>query len=180
MNILVISGSTRQASFNTHLARLVAAVRPEDAVHVRNDLNVVPFYDGDVETEGIPEAVQQLRSDVAAADVVLFVTPEYNGTVPGVLANGVEWLSRPARQSVLQGKAVMVLSASPTPYGATWAAEHLRGVLARAGAEVRPAGLSVATAHQRLGQLPPDPELLAELTALLTDALDSQPSVLSA
>lgn len=180
MNILVLSGSTRQGSFNTRLAHLVAAVRPQDAVRIRKDLNVVPFYDGDTEAEGIPQPVQELRADVAAADVVVFVTPEYNGTVPGVMANAVEWLSRPARQSVLQDKAVMVLSASPTPYGGTWAAEHLRGVLARAGAAVQPLGLSVATAHQRLGPFPADPELLAELTGLLTDALESQPSGLSA
>lgn len=179
MNILVISGSTRSGSFNTHLAHLVATVRPEDAVHIRNDLNVVPFYDGDVEAEGIAQAVQELRADVAAADIVVFVTPEYNGTVPGVLVNAVEWLSRPARQSVLQEKAVVVLSASPTPYGGSRAAEHLRGVLGRAGASVRAAGLSVATAHQRLGQLPPDPELLEELTALLAEALQPQLSALS-
>lgn len=180
MDILVISGSTREGSFNTRLAHLVAAVRPEDAVRVRNDLDVVPFYNGDVEAAGIPRAVQELRSDVASADVVVFVTPEYNGTVPGVLANAVEWLSRPARESVLQDTPVLVLSASPTAYGGTWAAEHLRGVLTRAGAAVRPAGLSVATAHQRLGQVPSDPELLADLGALLADALDVQPPALSA
>jgi len=135
MNILVISGSTRRGSVNTRLARLVAELRPSDAVTVVDYLARLPFYDADLEFAGTPEAVTDLRNAVTAADVVVVVTPEYNGTVPGVLVNAVDWLSRPHDRSVLRNKPILVLSASPTRYGAVRAAEHLRTVLARIGAQ---------------------------------------------
>lgn len=172
MNILVVSGSTRADSVNTRLARLVAGLRPADAVTVVADLATLPFYDGDLEAGGTPDGVAQLRAAIADADLVVVVTPEYNGTVPGLLGNAVDWLSRPAGQSVLRGKPVLVLSASPTRYGGTRAAEHLRAVLDRIGAAVQPTGLSVAGAHQRLYPGEPDPQVAADLTDLLTQALD--------
>ncbi len=180
MNIVVISGSSRRGSLNTRLARLVAELRPADVVTVIAHLARLPFYDADLEAEGTPKAVADLRTAVSAADAVVVVTPEYNGTVPGLLGNAVDWLSRPPRQSVLQGKPLLVLSASPTRYGGTWAAEHLRAVLARIGATVLPAGLSVAAAHQRLGSAEPDPQVVADLTHLLTETLDPVPQAIPA
>jgi chromate reductase len=180
MKILVISGSTRRGSLNTRLARLIAELRPADEVTVVDDLARIPFYDGDLEAVGTPEAVSYLRNAVTAADVVVVVTPEYNGTVPGVLVNAVDWLSRPHDRLVLQDKPTLVLSASPTPYGAVRAAEHLRAVLARIGAAVVPAGLSVAVAHQRLAQGEPDPEVVADLTDLLAETIDPSPRAMSA
>lgn len=170
MDLLVISGSTRHGSFNTRLARLVRDLRPQDRVTVVNNLAELPFYDADVEAMGIPPAVAALRSAVAAADGVVFVTPEYNGTVPGVLGNAVDWLSRPHRSSVLQGKRVLVLSASPSRFGGIRAAEHLRTVLERIGAVVVPAGLSVAAAHRRLGEQL-DPDLAGQVAGVLAQAL---------
>lgn len=180
MNILAISGSSRRNSLNTRLARLVAELRPTDTVAVVSDLSRLPFYDADLEVEGTPLAVAGLRAAVSAADLVVIVTPEYNGTVPGLLANTVDWLSRPADQSVLRGKPVLVMSASPTPYGGTRAAEHLRTVLARIGAAVLPTGLSVAAAHQRLRATDPDPQVVAALTNLLNETLDHKPLAVSA
>ena len=175
MNLLVISGSTRRGSFNTRLARLVREVRPSDAVTVVSDLVALPFYDADVEAIGIPSSVTALRRAVGAADVVVMVTPEYNGTVPGVLANAVDWISRPHGESVLQGKPVLVLSASPSRFGAVRAANHLRAVLERIGAEVLPAELSVSAAHQRLGE-PVDPGVVAQLADVLGSVLDFRPA----
>src|SRR5919202_1780642 len=129
MDLVVISGSTRRGSFNTRLARLVRDLRPQDRVTLVSDLTGLPFYDADVEALGVPGVVATLRRAVAEADAVVVVTPEYNGTVPGVLANAVDWLSRPHGQSVLEGKPVVVLSASPSRYGGVRAAEHLRAVL---------------------------------------------------
>jgi chromate reductase len=180
MNILVISGSSRRASLNTRLARLVAELRPADAVTVVTGVTRLPFYDTDLEAAGTPGAVAELRAAVTAADLAVLVTPEYNGTVPGLLGNAVDWLSRPPRQSVLRDKPVLVLSASPTPYGGTWAAEHLRRVLSRVGATVLPAGLSVPAAHQRLGAAEPDPQVVTDLADLLAKALDPAPRVNSA
>ena len=105
----------------------------------------------------------------------MVVTPEYNGTVPGLLGNAVDWLSRPARQSVLRDKPVLVLSASPTPYGGARAAEHLRGVLNRIGAAALPTGLTVGHAHQRLLGDQWDPQVVTDLAELLAQTLNPQP-----
>ena len=170
MDLLVISGSARHGSFNTRLARLVRELRPQDRVTVVNNLAELPFYDADVEAIGIPPAVAALRGAVAAADAVVFVTPEYNGTVPGVLGNAVDWLSRPHGSSVLQGKRVLVLSASPSRFGGIRAAEHLRTVLERIGAVMLPGGLSVAAAHRHLGE-PVDPDVARQVAGVLEQAL---------
>lgn len=167
MNLVVISGSTRRASFNTRLAQLVAEVRPQDSVDVRANLAHLPFYDAEVEAQGFPEPVAHLQAAVAGADGVIFVTPEYNGSPPGVLANALDWLSRPAGQSVLAAKQAVVLSASPSAHGATRAAEHLRGVLSRIGADVAQGGIAVAGAHERL-----DPARVEEFKPTLAHFLD--------
>jgi chromate reductase len=171
MELLVVSGSTRRASFNTRLAHLIQEVRAGDDVTVVSDLAALPFYDADIEAVGTPPAVTALRRLVAAADAVVVVTPEYNGSVPGVLGNAVDWLSRPHGQSVLQGKPVLVLSASPSRFGAVRAADHLRSVLQRIGAVVLPAGLSVAAAHLRLGDRV-DPPLVHEVADVLQRAFE--------
>jgi chromate reductase len=175
MSVLVISGSSRRGSLNSRLARLVADLRPADAVTVVTNLTRLPFYDGDLEAAGTPASVADLRDAVGSADVVVVVTPEYNGTVPGLLCNAVDWLSRPAHQSVLRDKPLLVLSASPTPFGGARAAEHLRGVLTRIGASVFPVGLSVAAAHQRLDPAEPDSQMVADLVDLLAGTLDPAP-----
>jgi len=174
--LLVISGSSRAGSLNTRLAHLVVRLRPADKVHVVSDLSGLPFYDADLEADGVPRPVAELRTAVQAVDLLVLVTPEYNGTVPGLLANAVDWLSRPQRGSVLHRKPVLVLSASPSPSGGARAAGQLRAVLTRIGADVLAAGLSVPAAHARLGPPDPDPQTVADLSRLLDDALDSLPS----
>ena len=171
MNLLAISGSTRRGSYNTRLAHLVGKLRSSDRLAVVTDLNRLPFYDADLEAVGTPPAVAELRSAVAAADAVVIITPEYNGTVPGVLGNAVDWLSRPPGQSVLRHKPVLVLSACPSRFGGVRAADHLRTVLSRIGAKVAPSGLSVPVAHQSLGERV-DPAVAVELTNLLAQCLD--------
>ena len=175
MDILVVSGSSRERSLNTRLAHLVSEARPADRVTVVTDLRTLPFYDGDVEERGTPAPVAELRAAARAADLVVVVTPEYNGTVPGLLGNAVDWLSRPVRQGVLTGKPMLVLSASPGRGGGARAAEHLRAVLAHLGAVVHPESLSVGSAHE---QLDPDPSgpLLAHLAGLL-DAAAQRPAL---
>jgi chromate reductase len=172
MRILIISGSARRESLNTRLAEVAAAARPADAVTLVNDLDRLPFYNGDVEAAGVPTPVLELREAVAGADALVIATPEYNGTVPGMLGNAVDWLSRPAGESVLQGKPVVVLSASPSRYGGIRAAEHLRTVLGNVGAAVAPVGVSVPRAHQRLAGSAADPELATEVSRVLAKALD--------
>jgi chromate reductase len=176
MKILVITGSSRRGSLNTQLAKVVAAVRRQDRVTLGNDLDRVPFYNQDVEAAGVPAAVRELREAVAEADALVMVTPEYNGSVPGMLGNAVDWLSRPPGGSVLRGKPVVVLSASPSRYGGIRAAEHLRTVLGDIGADVAPAGLSLPRAHHRFAD-GVDPELASELARVLAHALDRETSL---
>jgi chromate reductase len=176
MKVLVISGSSRRESLNTRLARLAAATLSQDTVTVMNSLDRVPYYNGDVEAAGLPAPVVELRQAVADADAVVIVTPEYNGTVPGLLGNAVDWLSRPPDNSVLRGKRVVVLSASPSRYGGIRAASHLRTVLGHIRADVAPQGLSVARAPQRLGNPSADPDLVAELAEVLQQALQPAPT----
>ena len=169
MRILVVAGSSRRRSLNHRLARMVVDVRTADDVELVRGLDLLPFYDADLEAAGTPAPVERLRDAVHAADLLVMVTPEYNGTVPGLLANAVDWLSRPHRASALGGKPALVLSASPTPAGGANAAAPLRAVLARAGSDVIPTGLSVAVAHTRLTADTVDPQLFAALDALLAE-----------
>ncbi|MGN6379899.1 MAG: NADPH-dependent FMN reductase [Gaiellales bacterium] len=158
MRILAISGSLREASHNTALLRAAAELLPPGAeVEVFDGLGDVPHYNQDIDGEQAPEAVTRLRDAIAGADAVLFATPEYNGSVPGVLKNAVDWASRPARNGVLWGKTAAVIGASTGAYGALWAQTDLRKELGVAGARVLGTDFPVARAHEQFG---PDGELL--------------------
>ena len=175
MQVLVLSGSTRQASLNSRLAELVAVALPDDLVEVRHDLARLPHFDADLEATGFPPVVQELRAAVKLADLLVIATPEYNGGVPGVLANAVDWLSRPHQASPMQQREVVVVSASPSAGGGQRAAAHLRQILANCGAQVRPDGLAVPRANDVLtGKA--DPQLLHQLHQLAHPTTGQQAS----
>lgn len=95
-NLVALSGSTRRGSLNTALARACAELAPASAAVDVTTPAGIPLYDGDLEADqGVPDAVEQLKSRIMEADGVILVTPEYNQGVPGVLKNAVDWLSRP-------------------------------------------------------------------------------------
>jgi chromate reductase len=147
MRLLTISGSLRAGSYNTAVARAAADVAPEGVeVEVFDGLGELPLFDADTEGDEIP-AVRHLRERIAAADAVLFVTPEYNGSIPGVLKNAVDWASRPRGEAALLNKTVAVAGASTGQYGALWAQQDLRRVLGVAGARVVCPELPVGRAH---------------------------------
>lgn len=100
------------------------------------DLRPIPFYDGDVEAVGDPPAVADFKARIRVADALLIATPEYNGTVPGVLQNAINWASRPRGAAALDGKLVAVVGASPGPGGTARAQRALRQTLTNAGALV--------------------------------------------
>jgi NAD(P)H-dependent FMN reductase len=95
-NLVAISGSLRHGSYNTMLLRAAIELAPPETHLEMASIKEVPLYDGDVEVAGIPTAVRTLKDRVAASDGLLLVTPEYNNSLPGVLKNAIDWLSRPA------------------------------------------------------------------------------------
>jgi NAD(P)H-dependent FMN reductase len=98
------------------LLRAAAAAMPEGSALQMESIRGVPLYDGDVEAEqGIPPAVQQLKDRIAAADGVLIVTPEYNNSMPGVLKNAIDWMSRPPADipRVFRGRPVAIMGSTP-------------------------------------------------------------------
>lgn len=118
--IIGLCGSLRRASFNLMLLHAAVEAAPPETSIVTESIREVPLYDGDLEAEqGIPSAVQRLKDRIAGADGVLIVTPEYNNSMPGVLKNAIDWLSRPASDiaRVFRGRPVAVIGATPGPGG---------------------------------------------------------------
>lgn len=118
--ILGLSGSLRAGSFNTALLRAAAALMPAGASLDLATLHGIPLYDGDAEArDGIPSAVTALKQRIADSDALLIATPEYNNGMPGVLKNGIDWLSRPPADTarVFGQRHVAVIGASPGGFG---------------------------------------------------------------
>lgn len=128
--ILGLSGSLRRASYNAGLLRAAREVAPEGVEIVIGDIRGVPLYDGDAEAAGgTPPAVARLNEQLAAADGLLLVSPEYNNGIPGVFKNVIDWMSRGAGAQGFKGKPVAVTGASPGYFGTTHAQSHWLPVL---------------------------------------------------
>ena len=151
MRVLGISGSLRDDSYNTQLLRSAGELIEAEGADflVYDELKQIPPYDQDEDVDAGPEAVARLRAAVAAADAVLFSTPEYNSSIPGVLKNAVDWLSRPLTTNPLRNKPVAVIGASTGMFGAVWAQAELRKVLAATGARVIEGEVPVGHAQSR-------------------------------
>ena len=148
MRILAIAGSLRRDSHNARLLRHVAARAPAGVeVVIWGGLNSIPPYDEDDDVQPAPPAVTSLREEVAAAEGLLFATPEYNSSIPGVLKNAVDWVSRPRESTPFQNKPAAVIGASTGSFGAVWAQAELRKVLASTGARVVDSAHGVSKAH---------------------------------
>jgi chromate reductase, NAD(P)H dehydrogenase (quinone) len=180
MRVLGISGSLRRDSLNSALLRAAAERLPAGAEFVAFErLGEIPPYDADLEQAETPDAVRELREAMREADAVLVATPEYNHSIPGVLKNALDWASRPAGRSALNGTPAAVIGASTGMFGAVWAQAETRKVLGALGGRVLEAELPVAGADRLLvdGRLELDPrqseqleELLAELAASVEEA----------
>jgi chromate reductase, NAD(P)H dehydrogenase (quinone) len=129
-HVLAVAGSLRRDSINLALLRAAAQLAPAClAVTVFDRLATVPLFNEDVEARGLPPGVKAFRDEVAAADGLLISTPEYNHSMPGVLKNAIDWLSRPAPDTVLVGKPVAVVGATTGYWGTRLAQAALRQVL---------------------------------------------------
>ena len=128
MNVIGISGSLRKGSYNSMALRAAQKLAPAGMTLTIADIADIPMYNDDVRAAGEPEVVLALKAQIAAADAVLLVTPEYNFSIPGVLKNTLDWLSRPP-QTPFDGKPVAIMGASPGPVGTARVQYHLRQVL---------------------------------------------------
>jgi NAD(P)H-dependent FMN reductase len=134
--IIGISGSLRAGSYNTALLRTAATLMPPGATLDIASIRGIPLYDGDIESgEGIPAAVALLKDQIAASDGVLLVTPEYNNSMPGVLKNAIDWLTRPAADiaKVFGNRPIALIGASPGGFGTILAQEAWLPVLRTLG-----------------------------------------------
>ena len=126
MKIAVFVGSLQKDSYNKKLAATLESLMPEEVTFDYVDLNL-PLFNQDLEGE-YPKEAQAAKDIVAAADGVLFVTPEYNRSVPGVLKNTIDWISRPYGQNGFNGKPVGAIGASIGPVGTAVAQSDLRHI----------------------------------------------------
>lgn len=123
--MLGLSGSLRKRSFNSALLRAAVELAPETMEIDVVAIGDLPLYDDDVREKGYPPVVEALRKRAAEAKAVLFVTPEYNFSVSGVLKNAIDWLSRPPATPIA-GKPTAIMGASQGPSGSMRAQYHLR------------------------------------------------------
>ncbi|MGL5827987.1 MAG: NADPH-dependent FMN reductase [Angustibacter sp.] len=137
--LLTITGSLRPGSVNVELLDQAEKLALELGLFgqvSRLDFAALPFYDAGLDGPLTPAEILFARERVAEADGLLISSPEYNGSIPGMLKNGIDWLSRPRGAAVLAGKATAVMSASPGAGGGRRGQEHLRQILRVAGADV--------------------------------------------
>jgi chromate reductase len=129
-NVAVIVGSLRKDSYNRKMAHALAGLAPADLKLEIVEIGQLPLYNQDDDVPGqVPPAWQAFRDRLKAADAVLFVTPEYNRSVPGVLKNAIDVGSRPYGQSAWDGKPGAVISVSPGAVGGFGANHHLRQMM---------------------------------------------------
>lgn len=177
MLVAALCGSLRPGSYNLALLRAAADVLPRRArLELVDGVAELPFYDEELDAERTPAAAVALRGTLAAADAVLIATPEYNGGMPAVLKNALDWASRPFPDNCLRGKPVAVIGASTGLFGAAWAQADARKVLRVLGAAVLDAEVRLPVAHAAFdddGRLL-DPAHAAALRAIVRDLLGGE------
>ncbi|GAB2822338.1 NAD(P)H-dependent oxidoreductase [Streptomyces chlorus] len=172
VRILALVGSLRSGSHNRQLAEAAVKIAPEGSeVVVYEGLAEIPFYNEDIDVEGsVPAAAAQLREAVSGADALLLFTPEYNGTIPAVLKNAIDWLSRPYGAATLGDKPVAVVGTAYGQYGGVWAQDEARKALGIAGGKViEDIKLSIPGSVTRFAEIHPadDTEVVEQLTEVI-------------
>lgn len=173
LKIIALSGSLRQDSYNTAALRAAVELAPEGVEIEIAGIDGIPLFSQDDEARGIPDAVTALGARIAAADAVLIATPEYNYSVPGVLKNAIDWLSR-LKPQPLAGKPGAIIGASMGQFGTARAQYHLRQTLVFMDMHLlNKPEVMIGQAHERFqdGRLSDERtrEHLAKLLAALAD-----------
>ncbi|WP_299559625.1 NAD(P)H-dependent oxidoreductase [uncultured Mycolicibacterium sp.] len=170
VNVLVLLGSLRKESINRQLVEAAVEAAPAGVrLNFFDRLGELPFYNEDIDTDPVAEPVAALRAAAAEADAALVVTPEYNGTIPGVLKNAIDWVSRPYGNGALKDKPLAVVGTALGRYGGVWAHDDTRKSFGIAGARVLE-DLKLSLPSKELdGKHPRD---LAEVVAKLREILE--------
>ena len=127
--ILGVAGSLRKDSYNRKLLGAIAAIAPENIEVEIYELDKIPLYNQDIDTpESMPESVRDFKRRIKEADAILFVTPEYNRSIPGVLKNAIDWASRPYNDNSFDDKPVATIGATDGMLGTAVAQYHMREI----------------------------------------------------
>ncbi|WP_328500200.1 NAD(P)H-dependent oxidoreductase [Streptomyces sp. NBC_00457] len=172
VRILALVGSLRAGSHNRQLAEAAVKLAPEGAdIHLFEGLAEIPFYNEDIDVEGsVPAPAAKLREAAQAADGFLLFSPEYNGTIPAVLKNAIDWLSRPYGAGAITDKPVAVVGTAFGQYGGVWAQDEARKAAGIAGGKVlEDVKLSIPGSVTRFAETHPadDAEVAADLAEVV-------------
>ncbi|GAB2959924.1 NADPH-dependent FMN reductase [Streptomyces heilongjiangensis] len=172
VRILALVGSLRAGSHNRQLAEAAVKHAPSGVeIELYEGLADIPFYNEDIDTEeALPATAARLREAAGRADGFLLFSPEYNGTIPAVLKNAIDWLSRPYGAGSFTGKPVAVVGTAFGQYGGVWAQDETRKAVGIAGATVlEDAKLSIPDSVARFAETHPadDAEVVTGLTAVI-------------
>jgi chromate reductase, NAD(P)H dehydrogenase (quinone) len=128
IKILGIAGSLRKNSLNKGLLRAASELKPDYMEIEIFDIKDIPSYNSDLEPDNVPEPVKELKKKIAESDGLLIATPEYNYSIPGVLKNAIDWVSRPPATTPLNNKPLALMGASGGTSGTVRSQMHLRHV----------------------------------------------------
>ena len=172
VRILALVGSLRAGSTNRQLADTAVKLAPEGVeITIYEGLAEIPFYNEDIDVEGsVPAAAAKLREAAQEADAFLLFSPEYNGTIPAVLKNAIDWLSRPYGAGSFAGKPVAVVGTAFGQFGGVWAQDETRKAVGIAGGKVlEDVKLSIPGSVVRFAETHPadDAEVAAQLTEVI-------------
>ncbi len=154
--LIGLSGSLRKGSYNTGLLKSAVELVPQGSSLELKTINDIPLFNADLEAEGVPESVSLLKQSIQAADALVIATPEYNGGIPGVLKNAIDWLSRASQgqASVISGLPVALMGAAAGGLGTANAQSAWLPVLRSLHMPLWVDGgsLMVAAAHQKFDE----------------------------
>jgi NAD(P)H-dependent FMN reductase len=181
VRILALVGSLRAGSHNRQLAETAVKHAPAGVeITLFEGLADVPFYNEDIDVEGsVPEAAARLRAVAGQVDAFLLFSPEYNGTMPAVLKNAIDWLSRPYGAGAISGKPVAAVGTAFGQYGGVWAQDDVRKSAGVAGATVlEDVKLSIPGSVTRFADTHPadDNEVVAGLTEVIQQLSQATPA----